>query len=294
MSRIIPIVLLGVAGLEPSWVSGQIQANDLSRLIPAETESIIGVEVSRLRTTPRWPLLLDIAQQWKRFQDPVSTTGFDPSLHLDELAMLTVGEYAGGELVVLRGRFDASRIAQFDPANPEGHETRYRGIRVCAPLQASDGYLQWTASIADMVVIGPADLVRVAIDTYLGTEPRRAWFDVGLARVRSRSDVWVVARHRVSVGVEEGDGLGLEWSGGVRLDAKPSAEVEIVARSPREAQAYANLLQAALANDWRVKTSRVVAIAAASMRISIDQRIVRVSAEMDWEPLLVMAAGMRF
>jgi hypothetical protein len=273
MCRLVLLVFLGVI---------RIPAEDLARLIPFETESAAGVEVSRLRTSPRWPLLLEIARLWRRFEDTSAAAGFDPAADLEELALLRMGGPAPGELVVLRGRFDVSRIAHFDPANEEGHELRYRGIRVFAPPSETGGYHQWTASIDDLVVIGPAGCVQAAIDTYVAAKPRHAWFVATLTRVRGRYDAWTAGPASLS---------SPEWSGGIRLDAKPWAEGEAIAPSPELARALAGALRDSLAKGWRGEASRLWKMAADSARISLDQRVVRVSAEMDWEPLLVLAAG---
>ena len=150
----------------------------------------------------------------------------------------------------------------------------------------SDGYFQWTASIDDIVLIGPAGTVRAAIDAYLAPEqPRRAWFDAGLARVRGRYDAWTVARRQVYGGPEREIRFELEWSGGVRLDAKPSADVQVLAASPEQAQAVAGFLRDSIANDWRREASRLWKTAAESVRISVENRVVRVAGEMDWEPV---------
>jgi hypothetical protein len=64
----------------------------------------------------------------------------------------------------------------------------------------------------------------------------------------------------------------------------------VVTPSPELAVLTARTIQNEFVDHWR-EASRVSTIAADNVRISVDGRVIRITGEMDWEPLLVLTAG---
>jgi hypothetical protein len=271
----------------------------LLRLLPAGTGAVMGADVSRLRNNPRWPLLLEISRLVWRHEE---LTGFDPSADLDEV--LVAHPDTGDKLVMLRGRFDVSRIADFDAANSGArHETRYRGVRVFTPPAEAggDAIRLWTVLLGNVVLIGPEKAVQQAIDASLSQHGIQGAIAARAAQYRGRHDVWAVGERRARVranlpaegGIVQEGGVEFNWASWVSLEARLVGELQLTA-AKQDLKKLEDEIRGELAGNWTFQGSRVWKKAVEGVRFSAGDRLLTITGDSDWESALMIlgiAAG---
>ena len=241
-------------GLILAAVTALAADSGLLSLVMKDPAVIAGVDIDRARTSPLGQkIIADMKEDDKHFQQLLEGTGFDPRRDLHEAVVVSMG---GGKpesgLVLVRGNFDASKIATF--AKSHGAvSSLYKGIEIwTGPEAKSDGVFAFVDS--SIAILGPDAQVKAAIDR---KQARQGGLSDELAAKvalwSGQNDAWVVSSQPISgfgpfpnKGANPG-GLSVDSikaaSAGVRFGTVVDISAETTMRSPQDATAFADVIR---------------------------------------------------
>jgi hypothetical protein len=220
---------------------------DLVSLAMPEARLLVGINLARVKKTPFGRLAVSefASSQDKGFDDFVKTSGFDPTVNLDEI--LVAKPDAGDHILVFgRGSFDAERIIG-TARNAGSRVSTYEGLDVIQGEGASIAFFS-----NSLAVLGDPGSLESAIGrraAATGVPPDLA---AKAASASAAYDVWFVTDMPLSDLVPEqnsgpvkNDALKsiLKSSGGAKFGDLVTFTAELTTATPKDAASLAEALQ---------------------------------------------------
>ena len=162
--RLLLIVLLTAMGAPAVWAA-RVDAL-LAKFIPADTVSLMGARLDKLRQTPLYVTMM-AQQKLPQLDQFARETGFDPRTDVQELLVASPAE-PDASVVMAHGSFHPIHLEKIQVEKFEGYNI-YAGpehpVRPGAVGNGKSGFVLIDASTA---VAGPVDRVKRAISQYKG------------------------------------------------------------------------------------------------------------------------------
>lgn len=230
----------------------------LLQMVAGDARMVAGIDIDRARNSPFGQKVLgEMKEEDAGFQRFVASTGFDPRRDLREVVLASSGApNAGGGVVILaRGSFDQTKIAQFLHGEG-GVASIYRGVEIWKSGREKSGNGGVAFLTSSLAVFGTDAAVRQAIDRNQNVGTGMA-ADLA-ARVgdwSAKNDAWFVSTASLSemgVGKSGNNAIlpgGLtvdavrQASGGVRFGNVVEVTGDLVTRSPQDATALADVFR---------------------------------------------------
>ncbi len=246
MSKLLGL-MLAAALAAPAADSG------LLSLAMPDARVVAGINVTGVRNSPFGQFLLDrmSAQEDEGFRRFVANTGFDPRRDLNEVVFASPG--GRGEtrkLILARGLFDPARLIGL--ATGQGAKvTNYGGVDIVGAHGMVFAFLDSSTAVA-----GDIDSVRGAIDRRASGPGLGPDITTRIDTLSAAREAWFVSKipmaelagqlpENAAGGALKGDVLkAVEGvSGGVKFANTVNVCAEIVARTPQDATALADVVR---------------------------------------------------
>lgn len=241
-------------GLALAAVSALAADTGLLSLVMKDPAMVAGVDIDRARNSPLGQkMIAEMKDDDKHFQQLLESTGFDPRKDLHEaLVVSTGGNKPESGLVLVRGNFDASKIAAF--AKSQGAvSTLYKGVEVWqGPESKSEGAFAFVDS--SIAILGNLAQVTAAIDRkQAGQGGLSQDLAAKVVLWSGQNDAWIVSNQPISgfgpfpnKGTNPG-GLSVDSikaaSAGIRFGSVVDISAETTMRSPQDATAFADVIR---------------------------------------------------
>ena len=234
----------------------------LLRLLPSDSKAIAGMDVSHAKASPFGQFLLSQAGPASNLDKLKAATGFDPRTDLLEIAM--GGGTNGNGLVVGFGAFPIARLTTM--AQMSGTPTSsYRGMTLISAGNVPPTPLGKGAPVPSVAAfldgstfaMGGEDLVKAAIDRWIGGAPASGILSQKASEVSASADAWVVvtsideltgaAAPQLSQQAAMAQGIASKIdtiSGGLAFgDTNVTVHGQVQTRSTQDAQAISDIFQ---------------------------------------------------
>jgi hypothetical protein len=243
--------LLGLA-LAAALAAPAADSGLLSLAMP-DARVVAGINVTGVRNSPFGQFLLARTseredEQFRRF---VASTGFDPRRDLNEVVFASPG--GRGEtrkLILARGLFDPARLMAL-AAQCGAKVISYSGVDIAGSNEMFLAFLDGSTAVA-----GDIDSVRGAIDRRQGGRGVSPDIATRIQNVSAAQEMWFVSTipaeelaaqlpQNAAGGALKGDALKTveSASGGVKFGNTVNVNTEIVARTPQDAAALADVVR---------------------------------------------------
>ena len=234
-------------------ISGTVSAADsqLVGLMMPNAQVLAGMNVMQVRNSPYGQYLLaQIPLTHPQFQQFVQATGFDPLRDITEVLAASAGvpgDKSG--LVAVRGSFDISHILAF--VKTMGAKVdQSQGVPV---ISSPDGQMAIALMDATLALAGDANSVTAAVARRSSPSAVNPALTAKATTLSSIQDAWVVSTIMPgSVGIGPGGPAGLnltalqniqQSSAGVKFGASVNVTAEVVADTPQNASALADVVR---------------------------------------------------
>jgi hypothetical protein len=231
----------------------------LIELVPGDAVTIAGLDAAAARDSALGRALLGNTEQaaGSPLEALAHAAGFDLRQDLME-AVVAVRSSADSDdpLILLRGRFDASRIQSLAAGRAGSALRRHREVTLVTGVSASGGVRALAAPSPSLFVAGPLEDVQGAIDRWSGQPSPPSPIARQADQLRSGSQLWLLSRQPVSAlasraedrnvsGVLQGDLFAAieEWRVQVRLGSPIRVEAQAATQTPKDAAALAEVAQ---------------------------------------------------
>ena len=182
--------LILAAGTGSAWAAADPQ---LLGLLMPDAKILAGVQMGQAKASPFGQFVLSQAGPSAQFDKLKAATGFDPRTDLTETVAGAAGNTGG--LVAGHGTFQPTRLASLATTAGAPAEN-YRGITLIGGGNAAKGPAQDSAVAfldGSTVVIGSRDLVKPAVDRWIGGVRSTGPLTAKATEVSSASQAWAVA-----------------------------------------------------------------------------------------------------
>jgi hypothetical protein len=227
-------------------------------LVMPDAKVIVGADVDRVKNSPFGQFLLSQIQEDEReFQNLLSATGFDPRRDLREvLAASDSTGHSTNSLGVARGAFDETKLTALASVSG-GLVTTYNGVKIVGPKAGTGDKQAWLAFLdAGVVVAGPADAVKAALDRRAAGQRLAPELAARIQSASSNYDAWMVTTvspanlagrvpSSTAGGAMQGNVIqAIEYvSGGFRFGSNVEIAGEAVTRSEKDATAVTDVVR---------------------------------------------------
>jgi len=178
--------LILATGVSSVWAAADPQ---LLGLLMPDAKILAGVQMGQAKASPFGQFVLSQAGPNAQFDQIKAATGFDPRTDLTETVAGSAGN--GGGLVAGHGSFQPTRLTNLAMTAGAPIES-YRGITLIGTGNAAqDGAVAFLDGTT--VVIGNRDLVKAAVDRWIGSTRSTGPLTAKATEVSTSSQAWAVA-----------------------------------------------------------------------------------------------------
>jgi len=245
------IALLSSALLIPA--AAPAADSSLLKLAPADTEALIGINIRQILASDFGKMVM--AQmagagnpQVKAFSD---MAGFDPARDLDEILIAAPAKQNPNVLLLVRGKFDATKLAQLAAmGGMKGAD--YKGVQILAKPGQQGGFSAMAVMDPSLIVAGEEAGVRAFVDRHGEGAGPSATVAAKANEAWKANDIWMVVHAAPSAFAPQGANPGAagkvmesieQASLGVRFGSDIVIWVQAVTHTPEDASGLVSALQ---------------------------------------------------
>jgi hypothetical protein len=184
MRPLVPLFVL--MSLPPGCLPAERVDNVLAKLIPADTQALLGARMEQLRSAPLYVKLV-AQQKLTQLDSFAAETGFDPRRDVRDLVLASSGR-PNSSVLLARGTFhiDQSKIDV-----KTFKKVLYRGYVLTVTQKDEAGFCIMDSTLA---IAGPMASMKAALDHYLSPKPDTSNVLLDQARaVPQQFQVWSVS-----------------------------------------------------------------------------------------------------
>jgi hypothetical protein len=181
------VVILSCAAWVPAAAGGE---SSLVALAPAGSEVLVGIHLRQIVDSDFGKAVAAqlAGQSNGQLQGLVAVSGFDPMRDLDEILIAAPAKQNATPLLLLRGRFDAAKLAQLAAmGGMKGAD--YHGVQVLARAGQQGGFSALAVLDPTLVVGGDEAGVRAFVDRRGGLAEA---MKLQAAEAAKTDDIWMV------------------------------------------------------------------------------------------------------